>query len=59
MKRTLTLKRETLVDLTSEELATIQGGIPTFEGPVCYVLNPSEARCTATIIQRTCNGGLA
>lgn len=54
MKRTLYLKREALADLTTDELATIQGGLPTFEGPVCYVVNPSEARCTATIIQHTC-----
>lgn len=50
MKRTLSLAREALTDLTSDELAGIQGGIPTHEGPVCYVLNPSEARCTNTII---------
>lgn len=56
MKRTLSLRRETLLDLTVDELATIHGGIPTFEGPVCYVLNPSEARCTSTLIQRTCIG---
>lgn len=56
MKRTLSLKRETISDLTTDELASIAGGIPTFEGPVCYVVNPSEARCTATIIQRTCIG---
>lgn len=56
MKRTLDLKRETLTDLTNDELATVNAGIPTFEGPVCYVVNPSEARCTATIIQYTCIG---
>ncbi len=56
MKRTLSLKREPLTDLTSDELASVQGGIPTHEGVICYVLNPSEARCTATIIQDTCWG---
>lgn len=55
MKRTLSLKRETITDLTTEELTVVAGGIPTFEGPVCYVLNPSAARCTATIIQAHCN----
>lgn len=50
MKRTLSLKREALTDLTSDELAGVQGAIPTFEGLICYVLNPSEARCTHTIV---------
>ena len=54
MKRTLTLKRESLAALTGDELSAIQGGIPTFEGIVCYVLNPSEARCTNTLIQPGC-----
>jgi hypothetical protein len=55
MKRRLTLQRETVTDLTTDELTAVAGGIPTFEGPVCYVLNPSEARCTATVIQAHCN----
>lgn len=55
MKRTLALRRETLTELTPAELGAVVGGIPTFEGPVCYVLNPSEARCTATVIQAHCN----
>jgi len=55
MKRTLSLTRETLLDLTVDELASVQGGIPTFEGPVCYVLNPSEARCLHTIVGSECN----
>ena len=55
MNRTLTLKRESLAALTSDELATVQGGIPTFEGPVCYVVNPTELRCLNTIIGSECN----
>ncbi|HWL38505.1 MAG TPA: hypothetical protein VNQ77_20120 [Frankiaceae bacterium] len=55
MKRTLKLERETVTDLTTEELTAIAGGIPTFEGPVCYVVNDTQARCTATIIQAHCN----
>lgn len=55
MKRTLSLKREALTELTTAELGAVVGGIPTFEGPVCYVVNETEARCTATIIQAHCN----
>lgn len=55
MNRTLSLVRESLADLTSDELAAVQGGIPTFEGPVCYVVNPSEARCLRTIVGSECN----
>ena len=55
MKRTLDLKREALTALTNDELADIHGGIPTHEGLHCYVLNPSEARCTATLLQPECN----
>jgi bacteriocin-like protein len=49
MKRTLTLKRDSLSELTNDELATIRGGIPTFEGPICFVLNTSDARCHTEI----------
>lgn len=45
MKRTLTLNREALAPLTGDELATIHGGIPTFGGPVCFVLNTSQHHC--------------
>ena len=45
MKRTLALTRETLTPLTGDELATIHGGIPTFEGPICFVLNTSQHDC--------------
>lgn len=55
MKRTLNLAREALNDLTTDELATIQAGIPTFEGPVCYVVNPTELRCLRTIVGSECN----
>lgn len=57
MKRTLSLKSETLAALTGEELASVQGGLPTFGGLFCYVVNPSEARCTHTLLEPECRHG--
>ncbi len=54
MKRTLTLRSESLSDLTGDELASVHGGIPTFEGPICLVLN--LVRDTAhTVLGSECN----
>jgi hypothetical protein len=50
MKRSLSLEREALADLTNDELAGVQGALPTFEGLHCWLVNPSEARCTNTIL---------
>ena len=50
MKRNLSLRRESLTDLTHDDLATVQGGLPTFEGPICWVLNTSGQGCTETYI---------
>ena len=49
MKRTLSLKRETLTDLTTAELAYIAGGDPTGPQPTppVYVLT---YRCTESNI---------
>ncbi|MDQ1713431.1 MAG: hypothetical protein QOE45_2881 [Frankiaceae bacterium] len=39
MKRTLNLRRETLSDLTVDELTSVVGGAQTAQGPTCPLLD--------------------
>ena len=53
MKRTLTLKSETLLDLTSEELTAVNGGNAFDKTIVATVCAPliTEIRCALSLTQ--------
>jgi len=48
MKRTLSLKRESLAELTPDQLAGVNGGLPiSLPNVICAVLEPSgRFQCT-------------
>lgn len=49
MKRTLALRREILAELTSGELSSVHGGIPTNDAVVCFVVGATQLRCAASL----------
>ena len=51
MKRTLTLRRETLGDLTRDELAAVHGGaeIPTTNAVICPIIGATQLRCALSL----------
>ena len=56
MKRTLTLKRETLADLTDEDLRVVAGGAAVKTTPVNECLTISwEMTCLDCITRRDCD----
>ena len=49
MRRTLTLKRETLAPLGLDDLQQVRGGVPITEQPACKKYTPVVFAVTTTV----------